>query len=121
MNDLSAEDRHLTLRETAAQFEIRTDSPYAILCDHAQNDYEIFPHVSAGEKDKLCLVVAEKLLDTINAELGFLRLLVVPENENTFDRIPFSQKRLDNVESDGGGTFQSIFPEVFSEVEEILD
>ncbi|GFS93693.1 hypothetical protein TNCV_798251 [Trichonephila clavipes] len=72
--------------------------------------------------EKLRLVVTQERLNTINAEPGFLRLLVVSENENSIERIPFSEQRRDKTERDGGVEYQSkrSLTEVFSAAEGIL-
>ncbi|GFU70894.1 hypothetical protein TNCV_2206111 [Trichonephila clavipes] len=86
-------DRCLTIRKTAEEVQVSSVFPHVILCDHSQNDCEICPRVSVGGTDILRLAVAQYLLDTINVEPGFLRLLAVPENENLIVRIPFSEQR----------------------------
>ncbi|GFX62082.1 hypothetical protein TNCV_2228081 [Trichonephila clavipes] len=59
--------------------------------DQRSSCYEIFSKASVGASEKLRLALSQVLLDTINAEPGFRRLLAVPKNENVIDRIPFSE------------------------------
>ncbi|GFX18332.1 hypothetical protein TNCV_4306331 [Trichonephila clavipes] len=62
------------------------------LCYHAQSGCEICSQDSVDGTEKFHLAVVQELLDTINAEPGFLQLLTVHENENTIERITFSEK-----------------------------
>ncbi|GFV51989.1 hypothetical protein TNCV_1323421 [Trichonephila clavipes] len=51
---------------------------------------KLVPKPHAVEQKKFSLAVAQDLLDSINAEPVFLRLLSDPENENAIERIAFS-------------------------------
>ncbi|GFX76283.1 hypothetical protein TNCV_592461 [Trichonephila clavipes] len=83
--------RSLTLGETGEQVEISTGFPRAILCDHAQSGCEICSQASVGETEKFRPAGSQNLLVTFKFKPGFLRLLAIPENENTFERAPFSE------------------------------
>ncbi|GFU30117.1 hypothetical protein TNCV_1925281 [Trichonephila clavipes] len=85
-------DRRLTIRETDEQVEISTGSAHAILCEHAQSGCEIGFQASVVGIEKLRLPVVHDLLDATNVETGFLRLLVVPENGKTTNRVPFLEQ-----------------------------
>ncbi|GFV40732.1 hypothetical protein TNCV_5055121 [Trichonephila clavipes] len=91
MGNLILKDRCLTIRETAEQTEISTGSPIAILYDPVQSSCEICSQVSVVGTEKLHLVVAQDRMGVINAQPAFLSLLAVPENENDFERILFSE------------------------------
>ncbi|GFW28435.1 hypothetical protein TNCV_4641001 [Trichonephila clavipes] len=73
-------------------------------------------------KKELHLAVALDLLGTINAKFDFLRLLVVSENENAIEKMPFSKLRGDIAERDDGVERHSKISllEVFLAVEEML-
>ncbi|GFW87619.1 hypothetical protein TNCV_4485841 [Trichonephila clavipes] len=86
-------DCRFSIRKTADQVKISTSSSQANLCDDVHSDCEICSQASISRREKLLIAVTQNSLDTINAELGFLRLLTVPENENAFERTSFSEKR----------------------------
>ncbi|GFT24218.1 hypothetical protein TNCV_2064471 [Trichonephila clavipes] len=79
-------DESLTV-QTAEQMEISTSSAYAILCDDLNTCGVVAKFVlkllSVQQKEP-CFAVTQNLH-------GSLQFPAVPENENTIERIPFSE------------------------------
>ncbi|GFU24490.1 hypothetical protein TNCV_2264501 [Trichonephila clavipes] len=69
----------LLATKTSEQVESSTDPSPVILCDYVQSGCEICSQASFGGTDELRLSVPQYLLDTINTEPGFLRLVALPE------------------------------------------
>ncbi|GFV41290.1 hypothetical protein TNCV_383041 [Trichonephila clavipes] len=52
---------------------------------------EICSKATVDNTEKIRLAIAQNLLDTTNAEPGFMRLFPVPEKENVIEMIPFPE------------------------------
>ncbi|GFS66830.1 hypothetical protein TNCV_230301 [Trichonephila clavipes] len=80
------------------------------------------PKLRFGGTEKRRLVVAQDLMDTINIEPSFLRLLAVPNNENAINRLLFSERRGDKTKHNGRVEHHSKRspPEIFLAVKGML-
>ncbi|GFU81525.1 hypothetical protein TNCV_4926561 [Trichonephila clavipes] len=79
VENLTMEDRCLTVRQAVKDVEISTGSENAILCDHVLSSCEIYSHDYAGgtKVTPSCKCVQNLLEETIHNELGPLQHLAI--------------------------------------------